>query len=129
MSGTYGVSVSYSDLQPVRGYGTMTISFGSSPENAPKLSAAVFEELDRLEALGPGPEELGKEQEIERRELEVAQRQNGFLLGALRRAHVLGRDPATILKRRQEIDSLSLDWMQQAFRRYFPSRRYTQVTL
>ena len=35
MSGTYGVSVSYSDIQPVRGYGTMTISFGSSPRTRP----------------------------------------------------------------------------------------------
>ena len=129
MSGTYGVSVSYSDVQPLRGYGTMTISFGSSPANAPKLSAAVFEELDRLQALGPGPDDLAKEQEIERRELEVAQRQNGFWLGSLRRAHVLGRDPVLITKRKQEIDSLTLEWLQQAFRRYFPSRRYTQVTL
>jgi zinc protease len=129
MSGTYGVSVNYSDVQPLRGYGMMTISFGSSPENAPKLSAAVFDELDRLQALGPGADDLSREQEIERRELEVAQRQNGFWLGALRRAHVLGRDPLLILKRRQEIDSLSADWLQQAFRRYFPSRRYTQITL
>ena len=129
MSGTYGVSVNYSDVQPVRGYGTMTISFGSSPENAPKLTAAVFGELDRLQALGPGADDLGKEQEIERRELEVAQRQNGFWLGALRRAHVLGRDPLMITKRKQEIDSLTVEWMQQAFRRYFPAGRHTLVTL
>jgi zinc protease len=129
MSGTYGVSVSYSDVLPAHGYGTMTISFGSSPENAPKLSAAVFEELSRLQALGPGQDDLGREQEIERRELEVAQRQNGFWLGALRRAHVLGRDPLLINKRRQDIDSLTPEWLQQGLRRYFPARRYTQVTL
>jgi zinc protease len=96
MSGTYGVSVNYSDIQPVRGYGTMTISFGSSPENAAKLSAAVFDEIDRLQAGGVAPEDLSKEKEIERRELEVAERQNGYWLGSLRRMHVLGRDPVLL---------------------------------
>jgi zinc protease len=129
MSGTYGVSVNYSDIQPVRGYGTMTISFGSSPENAAKLSGAVFDEIDRLQANGVRSEELAKEQEIQRRELEVAERQNGYWLGALRRMHVLGRDPLLLRRRRQEIDSVSLEWLQTALRRYFPARRYTQVTL
>jgi zinc protease len=129
MSGTYGVSVNYSDIQPVRGYGTMTISFGSSPENAAKLSAAVFDEIDRLQAGAARPEDLSKEQEIERRELEVAERQNGYWLSALRRMHVLGRDPVLLRRRRQEIDSVTPEWLQTALRRYFPARRYTQVTL
>jgi zinc protease len=129
MSGTYGVSVSYSDIQPVRGYGTMTISFGSSPENAARLSAAVFDEIDRLQSAGAGPEDLSKEKEIERRELEVAERQNGYWLGGLRRAGVLGRDPQVLRKRRQEIDAITPEWLQSAFRRYFPSRRHTEVTL
>ena len=129
MSGTYGVAVNYSDIQPVRGYGTMTISFGSSPENAAKLSAAVFDEIDRMQANGVAPEDLSKEKEIERRELEVSERQNGYWLGALRRMHVLGRDPALLRRRRQEIDAITLEWLQVALRRYFPARRYTQVTL
>jgi zinc protease len=129
MSGTYGVSVSYSDVRPVPGYGTMTIAFGSSPENAGKLTAAVFDELDRLRDTGPSPDDVAKELEIERRELEVAERQNGYWLGALRRLHLLGRDPLTLKKRRQEIDSTTADWLQAAFRRYFPVRRYTQVVL
>ena len=107
----------------------MTISFGSSPENAAKLSAAVFDEIDRLQAGAARPEDLSKEQEIERRELEVAERQNGYWLGSLRRMHVLGRDPVLLRRRRQEIDSVTLEWLQTAFRRYLPARRYTQVTL
>ena len=129
MSGTYGVSVSYSDVQPARGYGTMTVSFGSSPENASKLTSAVFDELDRLQDGALAPADLGNEQEIERRELEVAQRQNGYWLGSLRRMRVLGRDPLLLRKRRQEIDNVTPEALQSAFRRYFPRRRYTQVVL
>src|SRR6185295_7236917 len=97
----------YSDILPVRGYGTMTIAFGSSPENAPKLSAAVFDEIDRLQAGNVAPEDLAKELEIERRELEVAERQNGYWAGALRRMHILGRDPVLLRRRRQEIDAIT----------------------
>ena len=129
MSGTYGVSVSYSDIQPVKGYGTMTISFGSSPENAAKLSAAVFDELDRIQSAGVPPEDLAKEKEIEKRELEVAERQNGYWLGGLRRVNVLGRDPQVLRKKRQEIDAITPEWLQHAFRRYFQNRRHTEVTL
>jgi len=63
------------------------------------------------------------------RELEVAERQNGYWLAALRRMHVLGRDPVLLRRRRQEIDAITPEWLQAAFRRYFPARRYTQVTL
>jgi zinc protease len=129
MSGTYGVSVSYSDVQPQRGYGTMTVSFGSSPENASKLASAVFDELDRVQDGAVDPADLGNEQEIERRELEVAERQNGYWLAGLRRMRILGRDPLLLRKRRQEIDNVTPEALQYAFRRYFPRRRYTQVVL
>jgi zinc protease len=107
----------------------MTISFGSSPENAARLTAAVFDEIDRLQGGGMGPDDLGKEKEIERRELEVAERQNGYWLGSLRRVNVLGRDPQVLRRRRQEIDAVTPEWLQTAFRRYFPARRHTVVTL
>ncbi|HUG54540.1 MAG TPA: insulinase family protein [Vicinamibacteria bacterium] len=129
MSGTYGVSVAYSDVRPAQGYGTITISFGSSPDNAPRLAKAVFEELDRLQSLGPAAEEVAREQEIERRELEVAQKQNGYWLGALRRVGLIGRDPAVLKGRRALIDAATPERLQQAFRRYFPFGRYTAVTL
>jgi len=129
MSGTYGVSVAYADVRPAAGYGTITVSFGSSPENAPRLAKAVLEELNRLQTLGPGPDEVGNEQEIERRELEVAERQNGYWLGALRRVHVLGHDPVVLKRRRAEIDAVTPERLRQAFRRYFQFDRYTLVTL
>ena len=41
LGGTYSVSAGYSNTMPSPGYGTSTISFGSSPENAGKLTDAV----------------------------------------------------------------------------------------
>jgi zinc protease len=129
MSGTYGVGVSYSDMRPLPGYGTITVNFGSSPENAPKLGKAVLDEIDRLQLLGPNAQEVAHEQEIERRELEVAERQNGYWFNAIRRLTLLGRDPSALKRRRQEIDAVSPERLQIAYRRYFLFGRYTQVTL
>jgi predicted Zn-dependent peptidase len=40
-----------------------------------------------------------------------------------------GLDPLLILKRRERIDALSVATLHEAFRRYFPADRRTQVTL
>src|SRR5690606_26942455 len=72
LGGTCGVGVSYSNALPLKGYGAMTVQFGSSPENVEKLSKAVLAEVQRLTAEGPSAEDVAKVQELERRDLETA---------------------------------------------------------
>ena len=43
LGGTYGVSVGFSNSPPIKGYGTMSIQFGSSPDNVDKLVTARAE--------------------------------------------------------------------------------------
>jgi zinc protease len=129
MSGTYGASVGYSGLEPVKGYGTMTVGFGSAPENVEKLVAAVREEVARLQRDGPGASDLQKVQEIERRELELAFRQNSYWLGSLLNVHLLGWDPLSIPRRKARTETLTRENLKDAFRRYFPAERHTVVTL
>jgi zinc protease len=129
MSGTYGASVGYSGIEPAKGYGTMTVSFGSSPENAARLVAAVKAEIARLQKEGPSAEDLQKVQEIERRELEVAFRQNSYWLGSLLNVHMLGWDPLSIIRRKARTETLTRENLQEAFKRYFPADRNTLVTL
>jgi len=56
-------------------------------------------------------------------------KQNGFWLGRLQSARLLGRDPLLILQRRQRIDAVTPASLQEIFRTYFPMDRYTVVTL
>jgi zinc protease len=129
LGGTYGASVGYSDVAPLPGYGTMTVSFGSSPEGAEKLTAATLAEVARLQKEGPSAEDVQKVQEIERRELETSLKQNPYWLGSLQTVHMLGWDPLSIARREQRIALLTRDSLRAAFARYLPLERHTTVSL
>ena len=106
LGGTYSVGVGYSDTAPQPGYGTTTVQFGSSPENAERLRTVVMTELDKLRRDGPSETEVGIVKETEKRELETSLRQNGYWLNSLQAVHLLGRDPRRIPQRIERTESL-----------------------
>jgi zinc protease len=129
LGGTYSVGVNYDSTLPQRGYGAMRVQFGSAPENVEKLTGAVIKEVERLKREGPSAEDLAKVQELERRDLEEATKQNSYWLGSLQTVHMLGWDPVGITRRQQRIEKLSAPVLQEMFRKYFPLDRHTVVTL
>jgi zinc protease len=129
LGGTYSVSVGYADTAPQPGYGTTTVQFGSSPENAEKLSAAVLAEVERLRRDGPTAADLQIVKEADKNDLAQALRQNGYWLNALQSAHVMGRDPKLIPRRAERTDALTRENVHEAMRKYLPVDRYTVVTL
>jgi zinc protease len=129
LGATYGVNVGHTSPYPQRGFGYSAVTYGSSPENAPRLGEAVLAEIGRLQAEGPTADDLAKVKEMDKRELETALQQNGFWQNWLRGAHQLGLDPAAILRRAADIDALTVDQVSEALRRYFPLDRRTTVTL
>jgi len=129
LGGTYSVNVGYSDTQPQPGYGTVSIQFGSAPENAERLVAAVMAEVDRLRRDGPSPADVEAVKEAEKKSLEESFRQNQYWLNSLQTMHLLQRDPLRILARMDRAESLSLENIHAAFRKHFPADRYTVVTL
>ena len=129
LGGTYSVGVGYSNTQPQPGYGTMTVQFGSAPENVEKLVSVVLDETAKLRAEGPTADEVKKIQEIERRELETSMRQNAYWLNSLQTVHLLGWDPRRIAARLERTGTLTRENIHAAFKKYFPPERYTVVTL
>ena len=129
LGGTYGVSVAYDNSLPQPGYGSMTVQFGSDPANIEKLSGEVLKEIERLKAQGPTADDVARVQELERRDLETASRQNSYWLGSLQTVHMLGWDPAGIVRREERIQKLTPQVLHETFKRYFPTDRYTIVTL
>jgi len=129
LGGTYSVGVGYSNTQPQTGYGTISVQFGSAPDTVDKLVSVVLEETGKLRASGPSPDEVKKTQEIERRELETAMRQNAYWLNSLQTVHLLGWDPKRINARLERTASLTPENIHAAFKKYFPAERYTVVTL
>ena len=129
LGGTYGVNVSYDNSLPMKGYGAMSIQFGSAPENVDKLVKAVFDEVARLQKAGPSLDDVNKVKEMERRDLETNARQNSYWLGSLQTVHMLGWDPTGINRRLDRIEKLTPEILHGMFTKYFPMERYTVVTL
>ena len=129
LGGTYGVSVSYNNSLPQPGYGSMVVQFGSDPENIEKLTGEVVKEVERLKAEGPSAEDVKRVQELERRDLETAKKQNAFWMGSLQTVHMLGWDPASVTRRQERIEKLTPEVLHEMFKKYFPADRKTVVTL
>jgi predicted Zn-dependent peptidase len=55
--------------------------------------------------------------------------QNAYWLRRLASVHMLGQDPAEILRRPERIDAVTPELVQSVFRRYFPMDRFTAVTM
>ena len=129
LGGTYSVGVGYSDTSPQPGYGTTSVQFGSSPDNAERLTNVVMEEIDRLRREGPSDTDLQVVKETEKRGLEGSLLENRYWLGSLEALHLLRRDPLSILQRVERAESLSKENIHAAVRKYFPTDRYAVVTL
>jgi len=129
LGGTYSVGVDYTNTLPQPGYGTTTIQFGSAPDRADSLVATVMTELDRMRREGPSADDVQKVKETEKEGLETSFKQNGFWLGALQTAQMLGWDPVSIIHRTERTDTLTVENIHDAFRKYFPADRYTTATL
>jgi len=129
MGGTYSAGASYSTLAPVPGYSTMTVAFGSDPARVDTLVQAAMAEIQRLRDEGPSAADVQKDQEIERRELDVALQQNGVWTGSILTSLQFGIDPRRIAHRRERIDLLTTENLRDTFRKYFPANRRTVISL
>ena len=129
MGGTYSVSVGYSSTSPEPGYGTVSVRFGSAPDNVEKLTRAVMTEIDRLRRDGPSEADVNAVKQAEKNELQTSLKQNGYWVNSLQAMHQLGRDARKIPQRLERADSLTPENVHESFRKYFPSDRYTIITL
>ncbi len=93
------------------------------------MIARVQQEVARLQTAGPSEDLTTRAKETARREYETSVKQNGFWLGRLQSAKILGRDPLLILSRLQRIDAVTPAVLHETFKKYFPADRYTIVTL
>jgi zinc protease len=129
LGGTYSVGVGFSNTQPLPGYGTTSVQFGSAPENVDKLVAAVLTEVQRLQRDGPSADDVAKVKETQKRDIETAMRQNGYWMNSLQTLHLYGWDPVRISKRLERAEQLTVENVHDALKKYFPTDRYTVVSL
>jgi zinc protease len=126
---TYNVSVGLQQPLPQRGAGRIAISFGSAPDKADSMVKRILQEVQRLQKEGPSGDLVNRAKEAAHRAHETAQKQNGYWLGRMQSAKLLGRDPKLILTRAQRIDAVTVENVHEMFKKYFPMDRHTVVTL
>jgi zinc protease len=129
LGGTYSVSARFQHQTPLNGYSTMTIAFGCDPARADTLIAATQAEIKKMAAGGPSTEDVSKEQEVQRRELETNAKQNGYWTGSMQNVSLMGWDPKRIGKRRERIDLLTTASLHDTFKKYFPADHFSVVRL
>jgi zinc protease len=108
---------------------TVFISFGSAPDRADSLVAAVFAQIDSLKANGPRAVDLAKYKETSTRSRETDLRQNGWWLSLLASSRREGEDPATRFALAPELARITPETVRDAARAYLNRSRYVRVTL
>lgn len=128
-AGVYGVSA-YGALNKIPySYSAFNISFPCAPENADTLSKAALDELRKIMQNGVAAEDLAKVKEQQKRKLETDMKQNQFWINSLYDAYYLGNNPADILKREKQVESLTGKMIQDAAKKYINFNRYIRATL
>jgi zinc protease len=129
LSGTYSVSVKPSVSKIPREEFRVSIELGADPKRIDELSRAIFEEIGRLQTVGPDEEEVKEIRMAESRDYETSSRQNGWWLSQLSEQYRLEEDPAEVLRIPAALDLITKDVVREAARMYFNTERYVQVTL
>jgi zinc protease len=130
LGGTYGVSVSpsYSKV-PAERY-RLDISLGCNPKRVDELVAAIFREIDTLQASGPTERQVNEVLQGFLREYETNAKQNSWLLTQIYLRYQYGEDLKDLfnfpeLYKRQVTAAM----IQEAAKTYLNKGNYVRVTL
>jgi len=129
LGGTYSVGVSAGGGRDEPATYSATIRFGSSPDRADELTAAVMTAIRDIQTEGPTAAEVEKVREAQRRSRELSLRQNGFWIGSISAAYEYGDDPRDILTQNELTEALTAQNIQDTARRYLRMDNYVRVTL
>jgi len=127
--GSYGVSVRARAERVPRQTASLAVSFGCDPDRVDELKALVYEEVRRLQTVGPDLEHVAKVQQQDRRQREVQLRENGFWLAELESSLWNDEDPRLILDYDTLVDSLTPESIRAAAARWVDLDRHVEVVL
>jgi len=129
LGGTYSVSVSAQYARTPRPEWQLVINYGSAPDQAEAMFAAVKQELDSLRRVPPSAAEVERVREQQRRELELARKQNGYWLSTIRNRLENGDDLGTIGNEDPMIASLTAEKLAAAAKRYLTETNRARFVL
>ncbi|CAA9350875.1 MAG: Probable zinc protease pqqL, partial [uncultured Gemmatimonadaceae bacterium] len=130
LGGTYSPSVGGGGSREPRAEYTVQIGYGSSPENADRLTSTVLALVDTLQRRGPSAADVAKVREQLARGREVQLKQNAYWLGNIAGRDQAGEPLAGLLAPYDAmIRALSPAQVQAAARKYLDTKNYARFTL
>ncbi|MFM9900459.1 MAG: M16 family metallopeptidase [Polaromonas sp.] len=114
--------------QPYPGY-HLTLSLPCGPENIDQVIAAAWGEIKKIQDAGPEAADLDKVKQNWRLAHRKSLRENGYWLGLLSNAALVGNDPARVLRYEQDVAAITPGDVQAMARRYLREDNYLQMTL
>ncbi len=127
--GTYSVSVAASKTQFPHPEYEIHISFGCDPERVQELTDTIFTQIDSLGDYELKDIYLDKVTRTQIREFETDLRENNFWLSQLSSYYFNSVDPTLIPDYKKRIDTLTLEQIRKAVKKYFNTKNYIQVNL
>ena len=107
----------------------LTLSLPCGPENIDKVIAAAWGEIKKLQDAGPDAADLDKVKQNWRVAHRKSLRENGFWLGQLNTAALMGDDPAKVLRYEKDVSAITPADVQAVAKRYLREDNYVQMTL
>jgi len=107
----------------------ISTSLPTGPDQAERLTAALFAEIERIKTEGPDPAELDKVKKNWGQSWPRNLRNNAFWAAHLAGAELYGSDPHRVLDHLQRVAKLTPDDVRRAAQRYFDTGNYVQVVL
>lgn len=129
LGGTYSVSVNTAFSRRPRQEWQVVVSYGSAPEKADTMFAAVRQELDSLRRVPPTAAEVERVKEQQRRELEVARKQNQWWVSALQGRLESGDDVTAVLSSDALITGLTADKIAAAAKKFLAETNRARFVL
>jgi zinc protease len=129
LGGTYSVNVSASyDKVPAPQY-SIAIEFGCDPARTDELTKRVLTEIEGLKAKGPTPEQLNDVKQSMLRDFETNSQQNGYVVSQLSAKYEYGESLDSFFHIADLYKAIDAKAVQDAFKAYFDTANYVQVTL
>ena len=129
LGGTYGVSVTPTFGQWLRGTYRITIAFACDPARLDALVGAMFRDVEQFRRVGPSRGQVADARLALARDLETNSRSNAYLVNQLAYKYQYGEDPAEVFRLQSFYDQITPEAIRDAAQMYFDLSRYVKVTL
>jgi zinc protease len=127
--GVYSPRISVSNSRSPRSRYAYFIQFNCAPANVEKLIAAAWDEIGKLKANGPSPDDLKKFVAEEKVSIKNAMETNGFWLTYLSNQYEEKDDPVKLLGYDERLEALTAAQLKNAFNIYLNEKNYIRVVL